>query len=57
MIDNENMPVTILLLGDNGVGKSTICNTYLGLNQTTEYVPTVGLETFKKKHIIPGILY
>ena len=41
--------VKIGLLGDSEVGKTSICNTFLGLEFNGDTIPTIGLDKLEKK--------
>ena len=51
MKQNENIPraVKIGLLGDTHVGKSAICNTFIGIEFYMDMISTIGYEKFDKK--------
>jgi GTPase SAR1 family protein len=47
-------PLNILLLGERGVGKTSFLNAYLGYPVADDYIPTIGLDTTEKDHLLPG---
>lgn len=42
------------MVGDSGVGKSSFCNTYIGMSVVKDYNPSIGLNVYQKNHILPG---
>ena len=46
---NELVAIKLGLLGDSGVGKSSICNTYIGIEFKEEGMVTIGTDKFEKK--------
>ena len=50
MADNiELTSIKVGLLGDGRVGKSAICNTFIGVDFINEAISTIGFEKFDKK--------
>ena len=45
----ELVAIKIGLLGDSGVGKSSICNTYTGIEFNPDLLVTIGTDRFEKK--------
>ena len=41
--------IRIGLLGDSAVGKTAICNSFLGCEYQVDSIPTIGCEKFEKK--------
>ncbi|KAI8895935.1 P-loop containing nucleoside triphosphate hydrolase protein [Globomyces pollinis-pini] len=46
--------VSILILGDYGVGKTSFIDSYLDGSFSTDYTPTFGLDKYEKVQIVPG---
>ncbi|KAJ3326202.1 Gamma-tubulin complex component 2 [Boothiomyces sp. JEL0866] len=44
----------VLLVGDHAVGKTSICHSFTGNQNTLEYVPTTGMEVYHRRKVIPG---
>ena len=52
MDENDNIETKVIkigLLGDGMVGKSAICNRFLGLEFTIDTITTIGSDKFEKK--------
>jgi small GTP-binding protein len=45
-------PVKIGLLGDEKVGKTSICHSFVNLNLPEDYITTIGYEKFEKKELL-----
>ena len=45
-------PVKIGLLGDEKVGKTSICHSFVNLNLPEDYITTIGCEKFEKKELL-----
>ena len=45
-------PVKIGLLGDEKVGKTSICHSFVNLNLPEDYMTTIGYEKFEKKELL-----
>jgi len=53
MDENDNIETKVIkigLLGDGMVGKSAICNRFLGLEFTIDTITTIGSDKFEKKN-------
>ena len=44
--------IKIGLLGDQKVGKTSICNSFVGIELQPEYLSTIGTEKFEKKQVL-----
>ena len=42
------IPIKILILGDSGVGKTSLCSRYMNDNYLESYKPTVGGKNYHK---------
>ena len=45
-------PIKIALLGDEKVGKTSICHSFVNLNLPEDYITTIGYEKFEKKELL-----
>ena len=45
-------PVKIGLLGDEKVGKTSICHSFVNLDLPEDYITTIGYEKFEKKELL-----
>jgi GTPase SAR1 family protein len=50
---SSSSPLVILLLGENGVGKTSFCREFLGIVDS-DYSPTIGLDIYEKDVTLPG---
>lgn len=45
--------IKLVILGEGGIGKTSIINSFLGKEILSDYLPTIGTATKKKEYIIP----
>ena len=51
------IPIKILILGDSGVGKTSLCCRYMNDNYLESYKPTVGGKTIINNNIFKRNIY
>ena len=46
---NNKVAIKVRLLGDAGVGKTSICNTYMGIEFSNGILTTIGADRFERR--------